>query len=69
VHYVTIYESEPSTGMGGLQFFDQNCVKILEAGTTNSGWTTKEFIINENERIFGVVSTSKANSGKTYPGL
>lgn len=45
--------------MGGLQFFDQNGVKILEVGYFGNGWTTKEFIIDENERIFDVVSTSK----------
>ena len=68
MYYTNLYEA-PSTGMGGLQFFDQNGVKILESGVTVSAWPTKEFIINENERIFGIASTSKTNSGKTYPGL
>ncbi len=54
--------------MAGLQFFDQNGVKILEAGNC-AGWSTKEIALNENERIFGIVSTSKVNNGTTYPGL
>ena len=55
--------------MTALQFFDQNGVKILEAGVKIQGCSTKELIICENERILGIVSTSKTNSGKTHPGV
>ena len=68
MQYTAIYEA-PSTGMTALQFFDKNGVKILEAGEQSIGRTTKELIIYENERIFGIVSTSKTNSGRTYRGV
>ena len=42
---------------------------MLEAGICNNGWTTKEILLNEGERIFGITSSSKVINGTNYPGL
>ena len=60
---VIIY-GRPNSHFGGVQFFDRDGNKILEAG--NIEQEKREFILEDGERLIGFKSNKGYGGGTTY---
>lgn len=50
--------------IGGFQFYDENGIKILEAGSIEQ--LQSEFELNEGERLIGIKAKSNEDKNTTY---
>jgi hypothetical protein len=55
VHRVVMH-GDIDNEIGGVQFFDKKNMKILEAGKINCSLGSKDFTLNEGDRLVGVKS-------------